>query len=91
MILPRSFCEEDTVMVAKNLPGCYLVHLQGDMTTSGRIVETEACLRQDPGQQRPLRAGRHTHLFFVYGMHWCMNVVTGGDQNCRGRIEGLTH
>ena len=52
MILPRSFYEEDTVMVAKNLPGCYLVHLQGDMTTSGRIVETEACLRQDPAAVR---------------------------------------
>jgi DNA-3-methyladenine glycosylase len=87
MILPCSFYGEDTVLVAKNLLGCYLVHLQGDMTTSGRIVETEAYLRQDPaahsfhgrtaGNSVLFGPAGHTHLFFVYGMHWCMNVVTG--------------
>jgi DNA-3-methyladenine glycosylase len=87
VILPRSFYKEDTVTVAKNLLGCYLVHLQGDMMTSGRIVETEAYLRQDPaahsfhgrtrGNSVLFGPAGHAHVFFVYGMHWCMNVVTG--------------
>jgi DNA-3-methyladenine glycosylase len=87
VILPRSFYKEDTVTVAKNLLGCYLVHLQGDITTSGRIVETEAYLRQDPaahsfhgrtrGNSVLFGPAGHAHVFFVYGMHWCMNVVTG--------------
>ena len=49
MILLRSFYEEDTVTVAKNLLGCLLVHSEGVATTSGRIVETEAYLRAGPG------------------------------------------
>jgi DNA-3-methyladenine glycosylase len=87
MILPRSFYEEETVTVAKMLVGCYLVHLEGDMTTSGRIVETEAYLQQDPaahsfhgrtpGNSVLFGPAGHAHLFFVYGRHWCMNVVTG--------------
>jgi DNA-3-methyladenine glycosylase len=87
MILPRSFYEEDTVTVAKNLLGCLLVHSEGDATTSGRIVETEAYLRQDPaahsfrgrtgGNSVLFGPAGHAHVFFVYGLHWCMNVVTG--------------
>jgi DNA-3-methyladenine glycosylase len=87
MILPRSFYEEETLSVARMLVGCYLVHLEGDMTTNGRIVETEAYLRHDPaahsfhgrtpGNSVLFGPAGHTHLFFVYGRHWCMNVVTG--------------
>ena len=87
MILPRSFYEEETVTVAKTLLGCYLVHREGNMTTSGIIVETEAYLQQDPaahsfhgrtpGNSVLFGPAGHAHLFFVYGRYWCMNVVTG--------------
>ena len=84
---PFSFYEQDTILVAKNLLGCVLVHLDGDHTTAGRIVETEAYLRTDPaahsfhGKTRSnsvlFGPAGHAHVFFVYGMYWCMNVVTG--------------
>lgn len=95
MILPLSFYTGDTLDVARHLLGCHLIHRDGRNTTAGRIVETEAYLRQDPaahsfhGKTRsnsvlfgpPGRA----HIFFIYGKHWCMNVVTGeGDQ--RGAV-----
>lgn len=87
MILPRSFYEEDTVTAAKMLLGCFLVHLEGNVTTSGRIVETEAYLRRDPAAHSfhgrtannsvLFGPAGHAHVFFVYGKHWCMNIVTG--------------
>jgi DNA-3-methyladenine glycosylase len=87
MILPQSFYEVDTVTVAKNLLGRYLVHLEGNGTTSGRIIETEAYPRDDPAAHSfhgrtasnsvLFGPAGYTHVFFVYGKHWCMNVVTG--------------
>jgi len=81
--------------VARELLGCHLVHYDGENTTAGRIVETEAYLRQDPaahsfhGKTRSnsvlFGPPGHAHVFFVYGKHWCMNVVTGrGDK--RGAV-----
>ncbi len=95
MILSPLFYQQDTITVARGLLGCCLAHIDGTRTTAGMIVETEAYPRQDPaahsfhGQTRAnsvlFGPPGHAHLFFVYGMHWCMNVVTGKD-DARGAV-----
>lgn len=87
MILPQTFYEQDTISVAKKLLGCYLVHLEGEETTLGRIVETEAYLVNDPAAHSFIGKTKrnavlfgpvgHAYVYFIYGMHYCVNVVTG--------------
>ncbi len=89
--LPLNFYEsEDTVAVARDLLGKLLVVPdQEGRRVSGMIVETEAYLGiQDRaahsyGGRRTARNevmyGRagHVYIFFVYGMYYQFNVVTG--------------
>jgi DNA-3-methyladenine glycosylase len=95
MILHQSFYARDTLTVAEQLLGQQLVHRDAGNTTAGRIVETEAYLQQDPaahsfhgktGSNSVLFGPPgHAHIFFIYGKHWCLNVVTGqGDR--RGAV-----
>lgn len=78
----------DTVSVARALLGCVLWRRDGDQLLAARLVEVEAYLgANDPAShaRRGLRSprnesmyleGGHAYLYFTYGMHWCMNVVT---------------
>jgi DNA-3-methyladenine glycosylase len=87
MILSQTFYEQDTITVAKKLLGCYLVHLGGEETMLGRIVETEAYLVHDPAAHSFVGKTKrnsvlfgpvgHAYVYFIYGMHYCFNVVTG--------------
>ncbi|MGZ5584384.1 MAG: DNA-3-methyladenine glycosylase, partial [Usitatibacter sp.] len=44
MVLPRSFYDRDTVVVAHELLGKHLVHVVAGVERVGRIVEVEAYL-----------------------------------------------
>lgn len=86
--LPRGFFLQDTVTVARSLIGCLLWRKTGRETIAARIVETEAYLGADDSAshaRRGLRSernasmyleGGHAYVYFTYGMHWCLNVVT---------------
>lgn len=81
--LPRVFYERDTVTVAKELLGTYLIH--GDRI--GKIVEVEAYVGQHdlaahsskgltPRTKVLYGTAGHAYIYLIYGMYYCTNVVT---------------
>ena len=87
--LAREFYLQDTVTVARALLGCVLWRrLEHGELLAARIVETEAYLGANDmasHARRGLRSernrsmyleGGHAYVYFTYGMHWCLNVVT---------------
>ncbi len=90
--LPRRFCQRDTVTVARALLGQLLVRQLPDGTRlAGLIVETEAYLgphdraahtynyHRSPRNESMWQQAATCYVYFTYGMHHCMNVVTGDE------------
>jgi DNA-3-methyladenine glycosylase len=86
--LPRSFFARPSPEVGPDLLGRILVRRVGDGTLlTARIVEAEAYQEDDPASHSFRgRTNRtevmfgppgHAYVYFTYGMHHCMNVVTG--------------
>lgn len=85
----KSFFLKDTIEVARSLLGCYLVRkVKNNVVLQGKIVETEAYLGVEdscchsfrglrtPRNQAMYLEGGHAYIYFTYGMHHCLNVVT---------------
>jgi len=85
-ILNSSFFSKDTLKVTKELLGKFIIRETKDGKIIGRIVETEAYLKDDPASHSFCgRTKRNFHMFesagksyvyFTYGMHHCFNIVT---------------
>ncbi len=86
-LLPRSFFARDVLTVAPDLIGRVLVDRAGSEPVAVRLTEVEAYAGPlDPASHAFRRTARsevmygppgHLYVYFVYGMHWCANVITG--------------
>jgi DNA-3-methyladenine glycosylase len=91
-ILKQSFYERDTLAVARELLGKKLVRKLGGGILSGLICETEAYLGSTDSASHAFngKTPRNAvmfgpagvaYVYFVYGMHFMLNIVTGEIQN----------
>jgi DNA-3-methyladenine glycosylase len=85
--LPHAFYDRDTIAVARDLLGKYLVHISRGVERIGRIVEVEAYLGPHDLAAHSARGltertqvmfgpPGHAYVYMIYGMYFCMNAVT---------------
>jgi len=84
----RAFYRRTTVRVARDLVGAWIARRDHGRWYGARIVETEAYLGSGDAAAHSFRGqrtsrvlpmyfdGGHLYVFFVYGMHYCVNIVT---------------
>lgn len=86
--LSREFYERDTLIVARELLGRYLVHISPEGITIGKIVESEAYIgpydpashaykgRRTKRTEIQFGAGGYAYIYQIYGKNFCFNVTT---------------
>lgn len=89
--LERSFYSQDTLTVAKELLGKHLNVINNGYHMIVRIVETEAYIgphdkachcyngRRTPRCEVMYKNGGYLYVYQIYGMYFCLNVVTEDD------------
>jgi DNA-3-methyladenine glycosylase len=90
--LPAAFYDRPAELVARELLGALLVSEVGGARVVAEIVETEAYVGpEDEASHAAERFGRTArndamfgpagiaYVYLIYGMHWCLNVVTGDE------------
>jgi DNA-3-methyladenine glycosylase len=84
----REFFRLDTAHIAREIIGAWFARRFRNQWYGARIVETEAYLgpidaaahtyqgRRTARVESMYMDGGHLYVFFVYGMHYCANIVT---------------
>jgi DNA-3-methyladenine glycosylase len=72
---------------ARRLLGATLVRTIGETTLRAKIVEVEAYDQLDPASHTfrgqslrnasMFKQAGHAYVYFIYGMHYCLNIVAG--------------
>jgi len=85
--LPLEFYRHDTLKLVPKILGKVLVRNINRKVLSGRIVEVEAYIGDDPASHAArgmtqrnrimFEDGGFAYVYFTYGMHFCFNIVTG--------------
>ncbi len=87
-ILPRDFYDRDTLTVARELLGCYLVREWEGKKLAVRITETEAYIgrmdkachayqyKRTPQTETLFSKPGVSYVYLIYGMYHCLNFIT---------------
>ena len=88
--LPLQFYARPTLSVARELLGARLVRILDDVRLAGIITEAEAYIGEEDlachaksgkTKRNAVMYGPpgHAYVYFTYGNHWMLNVVTEGE------------
>ena len=91
-ILSRDFYSRNTLLIARELLGKKLIRRIGSLELTGMIVETEAYCGQEDSACHAHRGKTprnavmfgepgHAYVYFTYGMHYMLNLVTEDENN----------
>lgn len=86
-ILPRKFYSRNTLKVAQDLLGCFLVREYHGKIWRAMITEAEAYCGEDdlachasrsrtPRTETMYDQSGHAYVYMIYGMYHCLNIVT---------------
>ena len=87
-VLSRDFYNRDTVTVARDLLGCYLVRELEGQALAVQITETEAYIgridkachayqyKRTPRTETLFARPGTAYIYLIYGMYYCLNFIT---------------